>query len=212
MRSRSAGWIFLQCALLATAFSGAQTPAHNPSDSAEQFDGIFRASRDVGVKEAYLERLFRSSHAANLVKLNNGDLLCFWFSGTAEGESNVAIVESRLAKGSERWGKPVVIDHKDWQVVPESSGVSSSQRTSLVTSYIPARRTRAGERRSLVSHLERCREKLDNTAAVVSKPWLVHPAASDSAERNRMDASDVLHARPQHHRRRGIGLFRGGDH
>lgn len=113
MRCGSAGWIFLPCALLATVLPVAQTPAHNPSDSAEQFDGTFHASRDAGVKEAYLERIFHSSHAANLVKLNNGDLLCFWFSGTAEGESNVAILESRLAKGSERWSKPVEIDHQD---------------------------------------------------------------------------------------------------
>ena len=72
-----------------------------------------RASSTEGLEEAYLGKLFRSSHAANLLSLANGDLLCFWFSGAREGESNVAIVMSRLAKGSEQWSKTVEIDHHE---------------------------------------------------------------------------------------------------
>ena len=53
-----------------------------------------------------------SSHAANLLLLQNGDLLCFWFSGVREGESNVAIVFARLPKGSQQWGRTVEIDHQ----------------------------------------------------------------------------------------------------
>jgi predicted neuraminidase len=78
-----------------------------------QFDGTFRASAIKGLEEAYLQKLFRSSHAANLVKLRNGNLLCFWFSGTHEGESNVAIVMSRLPKGSQQWSNTVEVDHQE---------------------------------------------------------------------------------------------------
>jgi len=64
-----------------------------------------------GAKSAFLPELFASSHASNLLQLKNGDLLCVWFSGTAEGQSDVAIVASILPKGSMTWGKPVRVDH-----------------------------------------------------------------------------------------------------
>jgi predicted neuraminidase len=91
--------------------------AHNPrsaaiQDAQSRYDGRFRLSATNGVEEAYLPTLFPSSHAANLLELRNGDLLCFWFSGTEEGESNVAIVMSRLPKGSRVWSKAVEIDHQ----------------------------------------------------------------------------------------------------
>jgi predicted neuraminidase len=59
-----------------------------------------------------LPTLFPSSHAANLLVLRNGDILCFSFSGTREGESNVAIVVSRLAKGSQTWDPAVLVDRE----------------------------------------------------------------------------------------------------
>lgn len=114
MKSKAGRWMCFLCALFSTALVETQKTSPTPAaDAVTQFDGNFRASRAKGVEEAYLEKLFRSSHAANLVKLQNGDLLCFWFSGTREGESNVAIVMSRLAKGSEQWSKTVEIDHQD---------------------------------------------------------------------------------------------------
>ena len=107
-------WAFFAFAWFFAATAFAQTIAPTPaSDAAAQFDGKFRASATPGVEEAYLPILFRSSHAANLIKLQNGDLLCFWFSGTREGESNVGIVMSRLAKGSQQWSKTVEIDHEE---------------------------------------------------------------------------------------------------
>jgi predicted neuraminidase len=65
-----------------------------------------------GSKSAMLPTLFPSSHAANLLVLRNGDVLCFSFSGTREGESNVAIVVSRLAKGSQTWDPAVLVDRE----------------------------------------------------------------------------------------------------
>ena len=96
----------LSCAGAGIAAQRTEKPA------AARFDGHFRISAANGIQEAYLPVLFHSSHAANLLKLQNGDLLCFWFSGTEEGESNVAIVMSRLPKGSEQWGETVEIDHQ----------------------------------------------------------------------------------------------------
>jgi len=80
-------------------------------DSGLPADGKFRASATAGLEEAYLAPIFPSSHAANLLELKNGDLLCAWFSGSWEGESDVAIVLARLRKGSSQWSKPMVIDH-----------------------------------------------------------------------------------------------------
>jgi predicted neuraminidase len=65
------------------------------------------------MEEAYLPVIEPSSHAANLLQLKNGDLLCFWFAGSWEGKSGVAIVVSRLLSGSTEWSKPVVIDRRD---------------------------------------------------------------------------------------------------
>jgi len=64
------------------------------------------------VESAFVPPLYSSSHASNLLLLRNGDLLCFWFSGTDEGESNVGIVMSRLPKGSNTWEKSILIDRE----------------------------------------------------------------------------------------------------
>ena len=76
-------------------------------------DGQVRHNPKRGISEAYLPILFPSSHAANLLELNNGDLLCVWFSGHWEGDSNVGIVFSRLRKGTQRWSKPQLIDRQE---------------------------------------------------------------------------------------------------
>jgi predicted neuraminidase len=61
---------------------------------------------------AYMDRLYPSAHAANLLLLHNGDVLCFWFSGTAEGESDVAILMARLPRGAGTWSQPKLIDRR----------------------------------------------------------------------------------------------------
>lgn len=79
-----------------------------------QEDGRYRSST-TGIEEAYITPIFASSHAANLLQLRNGDVLCAWFSGTWEGNSDVAIVLARLPKGSSQWMKPRVVDHHEGQ-------------------------------------------------------------------------------------------------
>lgn len=86
-----------------------ETPA---AGSIDQSDRIFRPSGVKGMEEAYLPGLSATSHASNLLLLKNGDLLCFWFSGVREGESNVAIVYARLPAGSHQWTKTTEIDHQ----------------------------------------------------------------------------------------------------
>jgi predicted neuraminidase len=75
-------------------------------------DGKVRIDGASGFRDAYLPVLFPSSHASNLLRLRNGDLLCAWFSGTREGASGVAILVSRLKKGSDQWTSPVVVDQQ----------------------------------------------------------------------------------------------------
>src|SRR5579862_8729558 len=76
-------------------------------------NGIVRPSSLKGAKEAYLPIILLTSHAANLLALPNGDILCFWFSGPGEGRSGVSIVMSRLNHGSNRWTVPVILSYRD---------------------------------------------------------------------------------------------------
>ena len=93
------------CAALAI-FSPPSGAASSHLDAVE--DGQIRASAEPGLREAYLPIIFPSAHAANLLNLRNGDLLCTWYAGRWEGRPGVAIVVSRLAKGSSQWTKPTV--------------------------------------------------------------------------------------------------------
>ena len=53
--------------------------------------------------EAILPTDRRSNHASSLIELDNGDLLCAWFAGLAEGSSDISIVAARLRAGADRW-------------------------------------------------------------------------------------------------------------
>lgn len=97
------------CALVAPAATSAQLDYSSAIGAPA--DGRLRPARVEGLREAYLVPIFPSAHAANLLELKNGDLLCAWFSGTWEGNSDVGIVDSRLSAGSNRWTEPQVVDH-----------------------------------------------------------------------------------------------------
>jgi predicted neuraminidase len=103
--------------LLVTLPSMAQSPDLSPSrlvDPAVQklSDGMERPNAKLKAREAYLPILYPSSHAANLLELKNGDLLCVWFSGTWEGESGVGIVVSRRPAGKRNWEATRLIDNE----------------------------------------------------------------------------------------------------
>jgi predicted neuraminidase len=75
-------------------------------------DGIVRPSRLQGAKEAWLPIIVNSNHAANLLALPNGDLLCFWYAGIYERGSGESIVMSRLDHGSTRWTEPMIVSNR----------------------------------------------------------------------------------------------------
>ncbi|RAS75368.1 sialidase family protein [Priestia endophytica] len=59
--------------------------------------------------EAYLPSDCIQNHAANLLVLDNGDLLCTWFAGTQEGIPDIHIYMSRLKKGESSWSRAVKV-------------------------------------------------------------------------------------------------------
>ena len=75
------------------------------------FLGKVRPTGD-GRYEAYMIPPFKSNHASFIELLPNGDLVLAWFSGTAEGESDVAIVLSRLPNGTDQWSRAAVLSQR----------------------------------------------------------------------------------------------------
>ncbi len=59
--------------------------------------------------EALIPNPYTSCHAADLLELPNGDLLCCWFAGSDEGNADISIVLSRLNKGESEWTQPVMV-------------------------------------------------------------------------------------------------------
>ncbi|MFI1966441.1 exo-alpha-sialidase [Streptomyces pathocidini] len=76
-----------------------------------RFDGAVQESDlHPGAYEALLPVIHPGdSHAANLLELDNGDLLCTWFNGPDEGDPGTNVVLSRLPHGSNRWTAPVLL-------------------------------------------------------------------------------------------------------
>ncbi|AGB80813.1 putative neuraminidase (sialidase) [Serratia sp. FGI94] len=58
---------------------------------------------DTGRQSAMLPSACPQNHAANLLPLPNGDLLCVWFAGTQEGIADISIYSSRLPQGQQQW-------------------------------------------------------------------------------------------------------------
>ncbi|MFD2114967.1 exo-alpha-sialidase [Paenibacillus yanchengensis] len=75
----------------------------------ERYDGIIKqSSQDAELYEALLPIMYEpDSHSASLLQLDNGDLLCVWFSGSGEGNPDTNVIFSRLPKGSQIWTEPV---------------------------------------------------------------------------------------------------------
>jgi len=58
-------------------------------------------------QQAMLPSSCPQNHAANLLPLPDGDVLCVWFGGTQEGIADISVWCSRLVKGSLRWSNAV---------------------------------------------------------------------------------------------------------
>lgn len=67
---------------------------------------VHPADNDPCQRVAMLPSPCPQNHAANLLPLPDGDLLCVWFGGTQEGIADISVWCSRLAKNSERWSEP----------------------------------------------------------------------------------------------------------
>lgn len=67
---------------------------------------VHPAANDRQIQVAMLPSPCPQNHAANLLALPDGDLLCCWFAGTQEGIADIAIWCSRLEKGSACWSQP----------------------------------------------------------------------------------------------------------
>ncbi|CAL9353930.1 sialidase family protein [Streptomyces sp. enrichment culture] len=85
--------------------------ADGPATSDARFDGVLRPRPgDPDVREALLPAPHPGdSHAASLVELDGGDLLCAWFNGPDEGDRDTNVVLSRLPHGADRWTDPVAL-------------------------------------------------------------------------------------------------------
>lgn len=68
---------------------------------------LLRNQTDSSRVDAYLPTNCVQNHAANLLVLPNGDLLCTWFGGTQEGIADISAYYSRLEKGSNCWSPAI---------------------------------------------------------------------------------------------------------
>ncbi|HAT23776.1 MAG TPA: glycosyl hydrolase, partial [Pantoea septica] len=71
-------------------------------------DGVLRpAEQDARLMTAMLPSPCPQNHAANLLPLPDGSLLCVWFGGTQEGVADISVYSSRLTPGADRWSEAV---------------------------------------------------------------------------------------------------------
>ncbi len=59
--------------------------------------------------EAFIPSMGQENHAANMVELTNGDLLCTWFAGSREGASDIKVAVARLPHSGVSWSAPAFV-------------------------------------------------------------------------------------------------------
>lgn len=75
-------------------------------------DGVIRPlTQDTQVETAMLPSSCPQNHAANLLPLPDGTLLCVWFGGSQEGIADISIWGARLPAGSDRWSEAVMLSN-----------------------------------------------------------------------------------------------------
>ncbi|MGJ0948000.1 sialidase family protein [Klebsiella grimontii] len=75
-------------------------------------DGIIsQHPRDERVETAMLPSSCPQNHAANLLPLPDGSLMCVWFGGTQEGVADISVWGSRLLPGSSQWSEAVKLSN-----------------------------------------------------------------------------------------------------
>lgn len=76
-------------------------------------NGRLYHNQSIDTIESLIPNPFASCHAADLLELPNGDMLCCWFAGSDEGNADISIALSRLNANESTWTTPVIIsdDH-----------------------------------------------------------------------------------------------------
>ncbi|WP_142502010.1 sialidase family protein [Klebsiella sp. 2680] len=75
-------------------------------------DGIIsQHEQDERVETAMLPSSCPQNHAANLLPLPDGSLMCVWFGGTQEGVADISVWGSRLPLASHQWSDAVKLSH-----------------------------------------------------------------------------------------------------
>ena len=72
-------------------------------------NGILFHNQFNDTVESLIPNPYNSCHAADLLELPNGDILCAWFAGSAEGRADISIVLSRLNKDESSWQMPIKV-------------------------------------------------------------------------------------------------------
>lgn len=73
-------------------------------------DGQIYFDEDMGITEAMLPTMAgTTAHGPGLLETPAGTLLCCWFAGTFEGDTDVNIVVSRLERGASQWSEPQLV-------------------------------------------------------------------------------------------------------
>jgi len=104
-------WLPLTLAAGAWAYHPLQAPALPP------LPAIVRASAaEPAFSATLLPAPTRAVHSSSIIDLEGGDRLLFWFGGSREGATDVAIWQSRWHKG--QWSEPRAI------MRPESAGAA----------------------------------------------------------------------------------------
>ncbi len=77
-------------------------------------DGQVYFDEEMRITEAFVNPgPWTTAHGPGLLETPAGTILCCWFAGTYEGDTDINIVCSRLEKGSDRWSEPFYISHND---------------------------------------------------------------------------------------------------
>lgn len=77
-------------------------------------DGVIRPSEnDSHMLTAMLPSSCPQNHAANILPLPDGALMCVWFAGTQEGIADISVWGSRLPAGGMQWSDAVKLSHDD---------------------------------------------------------------------------------------------------
>lgn len=73
-------------------------------------DGQVYFDKEMQFTEAFVSPgPWKTAHGPGLLETPSGTILCCWFAGTYEGDTDVNIVVSRLEKGADAWSSPELI-------------------------------------------------------------------------------------------------------